>query len=54
MPVSLIDFDFGWGSALDPLEKLTVLPKPLTRFKGPYVYKNEEDEGNGEKEGLNG
>ena len=27
-------FDFGWGSALDPIEELTALPDPLTGFKG--------------------
>ena len=30
-------FVFGWGSAPDPAEELTVIPQtPLAGFKGPY------------------
>jgi len=30
------EFDFGWGSALDPLGELIALPSPLAGFKGFY------------------
>ena len=42
--------DFGRGSAPDPAEKLTVLPRPSSWNKGAYFYmvqggKGEEKEG---------
>ena len=41
-------FDFRWGSAPDPLERLQRSPDPVAVFKGP-IFKGREEKGTGSK-----